>query len=94
MRTAVVILAAIAALSTDGSARTVALRSAGTGAIVAPVAVPPEEPTTRPPEIQAGFALSMAGSPGGRWLREAMVCVSPTDSSGAAVTAEIAIVVT
>lgn len=62
MRTAVVILAAIAALSTDASARTFILRSAGTGAIAAPVVVLPEEPATpRPPELPAGFTLSMIG---------------------------------
>ncbi|MGH6763746.1 MAG: Ig domain-containing protein [Phyllobacterium sp.] len=64
MRSEVVILAAIAALwNADASAGTFVLRSAGTGAIAAPVVVPPvEEPKTPlPPEAPAGFTLSMTG---------------------------------
>ncbi|WP_418137968.1 hypothetical protein [Agrobacterium sp. El2ro-1b] len=63
MRTAVVILAALAALSNEASAGTFVLRSSTTGVIAAPVAVPsPEEPTTPlPPESPAGFLLSMTG---------------------------------
>ncbi|MFC3163267.1 MULTISPECIES: putative Ig domain-containing protein [Ciceribacter] len=63
MRTAVIILAAFAALwNVDASAGTYVLRSSTTGAIAVPVAVPPEEPTTPlPPETSAGFALSMTG---------------------------------
>ena len=56
MRTAVVILAALAALaalSNEASAGTFVLRSSTTGVIAAPVVVPPETP--------AGFALSMTG---------------------------------
>lgn len=63
MRTAVVILAALAALSNEASAGTFVLRSSTTGVIAAPVVVPPpEEPTTPlPPESPAGFLLSMTG---------------------------------
>lgn len=63
MRTAVVILAALAALSNEASAGTFVLRSSTTGVIAAPVVVPPhEEPTTpQPPETPVGFTLSMTG---------------------------------
>lgn len=63
MRTAVVILAALAALSNEASAGTFVLRSSTTGVIAAPVVVPPpEEPTAPlPPESPAGFLLSMTG---------------------------------
>lgn len=63
MRTAVVILAALAVLSNEASAGTFVLRSSTTGVIAAPIVVPPpEEPTTPlPPENPPGFALSMAG---------------------------------
>ncbi|TDX76229.1 putative Ig domain-containing protein [Neorhizobium sp. R1-B] len=62
MRTAVVILAALAALSNEASAGTFVLRSSTTGVIAAPVVVPPEEPTIPlPPETPAGFMLSMTG---------------------------------
>lgn len=56
---AVVLLAALAAFSTDASARTFVLRSTMTGAIAAPVVVPPLEPTT--PDSPAGFSLSITG---------------------------------
>lgn len=140
MRTAVVILAALAALSNEASAGTFVLRSSTTGVIAAPVVVPsPEEPTTQlPPESPAGFLLSMTGQTSvaagaaldlrpvvsgasglvsysyygrlplgatfdvatGRVAGRALiggsyeVWVSATDSGGAAVTAEIVIVVT
>jgi hypothetical protein len=140
MRTAVVILAALAALSNDASAGTFVLRSSTTGVIAAPVVVPsPEEPTTPlPPESPAGFLLSMTGQTSvaagaaldlrpvvsgasglvsysyygrlplgatfdvatGRVAGRALIAgsyevwVSATDSGGAAVTAEIVIVVT
>lgn len=63
MRTAVVALAAVAALwNADASAGTFVLRSSTTGVIAAPVTAPPEEPTTPlPSETPAGFALSVAG---------------------------------
>lgn len=62
MRTAIVALAAIAALSNDASAGTFVLRSSTTGVIAAPVVVHPEEPTTSlPPESPAGFMLSVTG---------------------------------
>ncbi|MFB2567278.1 Ig domain-containing protein [Rhizobium sp. IMFF44] len=59
MRTAVAVLAALAALSNDASAGTFVLRSSTTGAIAAPVVAPPEEPTT--PDSPAGFSLSIIG---------------------------------
>ena len=62
MRRAVVALAAIAALSNGASAGTFVLRSTTTGVIAAPVVVLPEEPKTPlPPEVPAGFTLSMSG---------------------------------
>jgi hypothetical protein len=62
MRKAIVALAALAALSNEASAGTFVLRSPTTGAIAAPVVVPPEEPTTpMPPETPTGFTLSIAG---------------------------------
>lgn len=62
MRTAVVVLTALAALSNDVAAGTFVLRSSTTGVIAAPAVAPRDEPTTPlPPETPAGFVLSMAG---------------------------------
>lgn len=64
MRKAVVVLFAMttALWSADASAGTFVLRSSTTGVIAVPVAVPPETPTTPlPPELPAGFTLSMTG---------------------------------
>jgi hypothetical protein len=63
MRTAVVVLAALAALSKDASAGVFVLRSSTTGVIAAPVVTtPPEEPTIpTSPETPAGFSMSITG---------------------------------
>lgn len=66
MRTAAVVLAALAVFSNDASARTFVLRSTTTGVIAAPVVVtPPQEPTAPttpiPPDTPAGFSLSITG---------------------------------
>lgn len=137
MRKAVAIITALVAVWTaDASAGVFVLRSMGTGAIS--VTVPPDEPTTPlPPEVPAGFTLSMTGVKSvaagaaldlrpvvsgasgalsysysgrlplgaafdvetGRIAGRALIAgsypvwVSATDSSGAAVTADITIVV-